>query len=128
MKEIARAMEKLMPKVDAIYTSPLLRAVQTAQAVAKAYGPKVKIITADALSPDSTPKSFRELLGTVDGRRAIFVGHEPNMSEIFRALLGIRRQKGNIELKKGGCYGLSVGPDGVASLDFVLPPRLLRRI
>ena len=37
MKQIARGLERALPKVQAIYSSPLLRAVQTALWVSKAY-------------------------------------------------------------------------------------------
>ena len=129
MKQIAQGLAELMPKVEVIYTSPLIRAVQTAQALARVYGTKAKIVTADALAPRGTPKDFRKLLLEGDGaRRAIYVGHEPNLTQIFLALLGIRRPKGSIELKKGGCYVLTLDAKGAGSLDLVLTPRALRKL
>ena len=32
-----------------------------------------------------------------------------------------------IELKKGGCYGLRLTADGNAHLEWMLPPRAMRR-
>ena len=128
MREAAKGLAALLPKVDAIVTSPLLRAVETAQAVAKAYGKDVTITTADALTPGSDAKAFRALLAEHPHRRAIYVGHEPTLTSFFLALLGIRKPKGVIELKKGGCYVVTIGEDGAVSLDLVLAPRVLRRV
>ncbi|HYC89677.1 MAG TPA: phosphohistidine phosphatase SixA [Thermoanaerobaculia bacterium] len=128
MREAARGLAELFPKVDTIYTSPLLRAVETAQAVAKAYGTKANINTTDVLAPGSDAKAFRALLDETPHRRAIYVGHEPTLTSFFLALLGIRNPKGAIELKKGGGYVVPIAADGAASLELVLSPRVLRRL
>lgn len=128
MKEVAGGLAGLFPKLDAIYTSPLIRAVQTAQAVARAYGKNVKINTADELAPGGGVKKFRELLGQHAHRRAIFVGHEPDLTATLFGLLGIRGAKGRVELKKGGCYVVTLGADGTVALDHVLAPRVLRKL
>ena len=128
MREVARGLAELFPKLDAIYTSPLIRAVETAQAVAKAYGKEVKIHTAGQLTPGSDAKAFRALLAEAPHRRAVYVGHEPTLTNFFLALLGVRKPKGVVELKKGGCYVVSIAADGAVSLEYVLAPRVLRRL
>lgn len=124
MKDIARGLHLLFPKAQAIVTSPLRRAMQTAEWVARAYGHKIAIETSDALAPDSDEARFRELVKRVDARRAIFVGHEPTLSAFMLALTGL---SGHVELKKGGCYGLRLRADGAAALEWMLPPRAMRR-
>jgi phosphohistidine phosphatase len=126
MKEIARGLERALPKAQVIYSSPLLRAVQTALWVSKGYKSKVNIITTDALAPGATPKQFLELIKSIPERRVIFVGHEPTLSANMAALVGIERAK--VELKKGGCYGVRVAPDGTATLEWLLSPKVLRKI
>jgi phosphohistidine phosphatase len=126
MKEIARGLERSLPKAQVIYSSPLLRAVQTALWVSKGYKSKVNINTTDALAPGATPKQFLELIKTIPERRVIFVGHEPTLSANMAALVGIERAK--VELKKGGCYGVRIAPDGTATLEWLLSPRVLRKI
>ena len=122
MKEIARGLAELFPKVETIVSSPLRRAAQTAEWISRAYDLPVE--TSDALAPDSDEKRFRKLLDGVTARRAIFVGHEPTLSAFMLALSGMN---GDIELKKGGCYGVRIGPDGAAHLEWMLPPRAMRR-
>jgi phosphohistidine phosphatase len=126
MKEIARGLEHALPKAQVIYSSPLLRAVQTALWVSKGYKSKVNINTTDALAPGATPKQFRDLLDSIEERRVIFVGHEPTLSANMAALVGIERAK--VELKKGGCYGVRIAPDGTATLEWLLSPRVLRKM
>ena len=91
MKEIARGLERALPKAQAIYSSPLLRAVQTALWVSKGYKSRVNINTTDALAPGATTKQFLALLESIEERRVIFVGHEPTLSEDMAALVGIER-------------------------------------
>ena len=50
MKRTARALAALVPDAEAIYSSPLVRAYETAEWVAKAYG-KLRIETTAALEP-----------------------------------------------------------------------------
>jgi phosphohistidine phosphatase SixA len=126
MKQIARGLERAMPKAQAIYTSPLLRAMQTALWVSKGYDSRVNITTTDALAPAATKKQFLALMKSIREQHVILIGHEPNLTESLRALTGLEGD--GIELKKGGCYGVRVFADGRAVLEWVLPPRVLRKL
>lgn len=126
MKEIARGLERVLPKAQAIYTSPLLRAVQTALWVSKGYKSRANINTTDALAPGASAKQFRAFIDSVAERRVIIVGHEPNLTRGMAALTGVDAAK--LELKKGGCYGVRILGDGSATLEWLLPPRVLRKL
>jgi phosphohistidine phosphatase len=126
MKQIARGLERSLPKVQAIYTSPLLRAVQTALWVSKGYRSRVSINTTDALAPGASAKDFLALIESIQERRAIIVGHEPNLTDNVGALVDLGDAR--VELKKGGCYGVRLGSDGTAMLEWLLPPRVLRKL
>jgi phosphohistidine phosphatase len=127
MKQIARGLERALPKAGAIYTSPLLRAVQTALWVSKAYRSRAAVTTTDALAPSASKKDFLALVASIKDRRAILVGHEPTLSDNLRSLVGLGRS-GSLELKKGGCYGVRLLADGTAVLEWMLPPRILRKL
>ncbi|HEX8616658.1 MAG TPA: phosphoglycerate mutase family protein [Thermoanaerobaculia bacterium] len=127
MKQIARGLERALPKAEAIYSSPLLRAVQTSLWVSKAYRSRLDINTVDALVPDAGAKQFLALIADIEERRAIIVGHEPSLTDNLRALVHIKESDA-IELKKGGCYGIRLNPDGTAILEWLLPPRILRKL
>jgi phosphohistidine phosphatase len=125
MKEIARGLVEALPKVQVIYTSPLLRAVQTALWVSKGYKSRVTINTTDALAPGASAKEFRAFVDTITERRVILVGHEPNLTRSLGILTGVDAEK--FELKKGGCYGVRMA-DGSATFEWLLPPRVLRKL
>jgi len=126
MKQIGRGLAERFPKAEVIYSSPLIRCVETAEWVEKGYGSSIAVKTYDALKPDGSVEDVRALLAGSEARRIIFVGHEPNLS---RTMLGLTKMNsdGAIELKKGGCYGVRLFADGSAQLEWMLPPRVLRR-
>ena len=126
MKQIGRGLAKFFPRAEAIYSSPLIRCVETAEWVEKAYGSAVHVKTTDALKPSADPEAFRALVKKIKARHIIFVGHEPNLSTTMLAMTGLQADSA-IELKKGGCYGLRVAADGSAHLEWMLPPRVLRQ-
>jgi phosphohistidine phosphatase len=126
MKEIARGLERVLPKAQAIYTSPLLRAVQTALWVSKGYKSRANINTTDALAPGASAKQFRAFIDSIAERRVVIVGHEPNLTRSMAALTGVDDAK--LELKKGGCYGVRILEDGTGALEWLLPPRVLRKL
>jgi len=119
MEAIAEGLARLFPDAEAIYSSPAVRAMQTAEPVAKEYG--LKIETSDALAPG---QPSRKLIEQVAVDYAIFVGHEPTLSGL---MLELTKTEGEIELKKGGCYGIAFDGDS-AHLEWMLPPRVLRRL
>ena len=127
MKAIARGLERAAPRVDAVYSSPLVRAQQTAQWVSKAYRARLEVNTTDALKPGASVDDFRGLIASIDEKRAIIVGHEPNLTENLRALIGLDASK-SVELQKGGCYGVRINEDGSAILEWLLPPRILLKL
>ncbi len=125
MKQIGRGLENRFPKAEVIYSSPLIRCVETAEWVEKAYE-SITFRTSDALKPDATVDDFRALVDSSAERRIICVGHEPNLSKTMLAVTKMSSD-GEIELKKGGCYGIRLFNNGTAQLEWMLPPRVLRR-
>jgi phosphohistidine phosphatase len=126
MKQIGRGLAKYFPKAKVIYSSPLIRAIETAEWVEKAYGSAVHMKTTDALKPDADVKAFRALITRSKARYIICAGHEPNLSRTMLAMTKMQSDSA-IELKKGCCYGLRLAADGSAHLEWMLPPRVLRR-
>lgn len=126
MKEIARGLAEVLPNVRAIYSSPLLRAVQTALWVSRAYRSRAAVTTTDALAPGASKKEFLALIASIAEERAILVGHEPALTANLRTLTGLRA--GTLELKKGGCYGVRLLGEDQGVLEWLLPPRVLRKV
>lgn len=83
----ARALAaRLAPEhPDAVVSSPLLRARQTAEAIARAA--RVDVAVDERLAPGATADDLRE---SVQGHDTIVaVGHQPDCSEIVLALTGL---------------------------------------
>jgi phosphohistidine phosphatase len=88
-REDARALgERLRAeteRVDAVLSSPLLRARETAEAIARELGLRPQPV--DLLAPGATEA---DVLAAIDGRGAVVVavGHQPDCSRIAAALDG----------------------------------------
>ena len=99
MRSVAGAIARLEPKLDAILTSPLLRARQTAEPVARALGQRHLLIETESLSPGADPK---EILREIEKRRlgsALLVGHMPHLGRLLGYLL-TGRSNTLIEIRK----------------------------
>ena len=83
--------------------------------------------TTDTLAPGASPAAFIEFIKGLPERRVIVVGHEPNLSETLAALLGFDGKE-RFELKKGGCYGVRLRQEGTSVFEWLLSPRLLRKL
>ncbi len=68
-----------------VLTSPLLRARQTAEVVARALGAELRV--EPRLAPGATVEQIRALASEADEPFAT-VGHQPDCSEIARVLIG----------------------------------------
>jgi phosphohistidine phosphatase len=92
----------------AIWTSPLVRAVQTAEIVAAEARFRGELRATAQLGPGHDPGDLLKLLAseTVEGPLAL-VGHEPSLSLIATALLG---DVGFTGFKKSGVVGLTWTP------------------
>jgi phosphohistidine phosphatase SixA len=85
-----------------VLSSPLVRARQTAESVARALGTDVRVD--DRLAPGATPGGLRAAVEGLEGPVAT-VGHQPDCSEITLALTG--RDPG---FPAGGMAVLELGP------------------
>jgi phosphohistidine phosphatase len=70
---------------DAVVSSPLRRALETAEAIALAAG--LEPLVDDRLAPGATLESVRAALAG-RGETVVAVGHQPDCSEIVLALTG----------------------------------------
>jgi phosphohistidine phosphatase len=70
---------------DAVVSSPLLRAVETAEALADAAG--VEVVVDERLAPGATLDDLRAAVSG-HGETVIAVGHQPDCGEIALAVTG----------------------------------------
>jgi phosphohistidine phosphatase len=131
-KKTSRAMRGIRAldlKINAIYSSPLRRARETAEILSKVIkkpGPK----TTEHLLPESSPGALVEFLKKTKAPVVALVGHEPAMTAALAHFLGTERT-GSYELKKAGIALVSVpkwAPRPSATLELLLTPAALRAI
>ncbi len=130
MRRAATGLRTLVPRIDVLATSPLVRAVQTAEILAGAYG-DLEVEEVAALEPDASSKS---LLGWLErqaeGSTVAVVGHEPSLS-FHVSWLTARSNQPFVEFKKGGACLLRFYDEvfsGGATLLWMLTPRQLRAL
>jgi phosphohistidine phosphatase len=125
-RKISRRMARWLAKRDErspveIWTSPLVRAVQTAEILAERARPRGGVVAKGELSPNADPKELLELLAAHEGPGPLaLVGHEPLLSLVGRALLGDVDWEG---LKKSGVLALTWDGVGPARMRFLLKPK-----
>jgi phosphohistidine phosphatase len=128
MGRVAKGLATLVSKIDRLATSPLERAVQTAEIVAAEYD--CDIMTVEALTPGSDPDEVVKWLREQRGETIAIVGHEPDLSALMGHLLSAKPVS-FVTLKKSGTalldFDQSPGP-GKAKLEWLLVPRVLKQL
>ena len=126
MRQIGRGLRRLGIKPDRIVSSPLPRAMQTAEIVADVLGMSHRVEAGDALRADQSAEAIRDWLFARAEQCLMIVGHNPSLSEILGLLVIGASDPLLCELKKGGVAALSTRPEGGFVLDWIAQPRLLR--
>ena len=125
--QIGRALAALDVHVDAVISSPLKRATQTASLVGNEIAFEGKLTIDNALRPEANFNQFRDLLGRHAKLDAILVvGHNPSLSEFLSLLISGRSAESAVDLKKGAVARVEV--DKVSTLQWCLTPKLVRSI
>jgi phosphohistidine phosphatase len=109
-RKIARRVRRAGIAPGVIFTSPLLRAVQTAEILAERLKYQGDVFVAKELSPGFDLRALRFLIDKAgDPREVVFVGHEPDLGILAAMLLDV---PGGFPLRKGAV--LAMEEDGSA--------------
>lgn len=121
-----RGLAKFADRPDVILTSPLTRAVQTAEIAGRAFG--------------RTPETMKELGGSdlsaiiaeLSARPEVvvmIVGHEPTFSHLVSTLCSQGRCEAFVDFKKAGCACLTADLNtGSAELRWFVTSKILRLV
>ena len=126
-RRAALGVRALDPGIDAVLSSPLLRARQTAEILAEVLGLPEPRFT-DRLLPDVGGPDLLGCLGEVKADAPVLVGHEPSLSAAVAALLGAP-ETGAIQMKKAGLAVVdlvSSSPRPRGTLVLLVTPSALR--
>jgi phosphohistidine phosphatase len=130
-RAVAGGLRALGLRFDAILSSPLLRASETAELVADEYSNNPPPQVLPALSPDISPREALAALAPFARHGDVLVvGHEPQLGK----LVGLLLTSGGpvaIRFKKGTCVALGLPKaiePGAAELRWMLTQRQLRKL
>lgn len=125
LEKIVRAFEPLGVRADHVFTSPYVRAKQTASVAAS--GLRATLTELAALAAGADPASIVAALRQHAGsaRSVMIVGHEPDLGRLVTFLVSGDDQ-GGVRMKKAGLVKLSIGSlraGRCAELEWSLWPR-----
>jgi phosphohistidine phosphatase len=127
-RKAAAGLKKFCKVPDCLLTSPLIRAMQTAEILTEVAGWPQAVETPE-LSPGEPPLAVMSRLAGNAGRVVALVGHQPDLGYLLAACLLGERGPLPIELKKNAVVCVSFdGPPGAGGgvLKWSATPRMLR--
>jgi len=125
---VGRALAALDVQVEAILSSPLKRATQTASLVGNELSYEGKMQLEDALRPTASFADFQKMLDQYAKRESIMVvGHNPTLSQFLGRCISEPGCEAAVELKKGAIARVELGRNS-AVLQWCLTPKILRTL
>lgn len=99
VRRVGKALRARDEVFDVVVTSPLVRAVQTAEIVCERIRHAGEVLIDRALVPEASPQLAIDLMDDLATQRSdllsvALVGHEPHLSALAAALLGQSRHRG----------------------------------
>lgn len=125
LRSSAELWKSVIKKPDFILTSPLLRAVQTAEIIAEAMNFKDDILKENLLLPGSSTNSLIELSKSLNADNIFFIAHQPDLSFHLSRFIG--NSEVNLKFSPGSIAKISFEDKlkiGKGVLAFLLPPVL----
>ena len=127
----ARGLSELKMQPDHVFSSPLVRARQTAELVKEELSLKAKIEFLDDLRPDAPPDAILARLSNLPAASVVLcVGHEPHLSTTLSVMIS-GKTAASIEMKKAAACGVGFAGSpkaGAGKLLWLLPPKILRSL
>lgn len=103
----AQGLRTMGLKPNVILSSPLLRAVQTAEIACEAFGyPVKKLRQIEALKPDGKPADLFDEISGLKADEVMCVGHAPNLDEVIAFTIGCHTTV--TSLKKAGLGSVEI--------------------
>lgn len=124
MERQGKTIARLALRLDKIITSPLTRAVQTADIVARELNMDKQLKQDKRLAPGFGGDNLQQVLADhPDATNLMLVGHEPDFSLTISALTG----GSNVILKKGGLARVDISASNPMRGDllWLLPPKIM---
>lgn len=99
LRAAAPVWRRLNLRPSVVISSPLPRALQTAEILAEAVGIGDRVVTDSRMSPGADWSAMAQAMARhPDAKRVMFVGHEPDLSSAVAELTGAS----SVRIRKGG--------------------------
>ena len=129
MRKAAKGIQKLVPEIDVLATSPLARARETADIVSKRYD-DIAVMELAPLAPGGSKEDVLAWLRDQKPSATVaLVGHEPDLGILASWLLSGGADS-FVSLKKGAACLIEMTEKptpGSGRLEWLLPPATLRK-
>jgi phosphohistidine phosphatase len=124
---VADAVKRLGLTFDLVLSSPLRRALETAQDLCRNLGlPPEALTTCEQLEPGVASKKLMKRLRSLEANDVVLVGHAPDLGEHAAWLMGSKQCQ--VEIAKAGLAAIRCDAPprkGVGALTWLLTPQLI---
>jgi phosphohistidine phosphatase len=128
-RQVARGLRKLGVKPDLILSSPLVRAVQTAEIAAEELNyAKGKIRRTEALLPEADPAALLKEVVQMRKDEILCAGHAPHLDEMIAHAVGVRVSFTALKKAGAACLEFDSPVASRARLLWLFPPKVLRQL
>jgi phosphohistidine phosphatase len=125
---MAALLSAFKVQIDVVISSPLKRAMQTAQFVATEIGFERKIEISPALKPDAEYADFQKLIAKyADYEGVLAVGHNPSLFQFLGRLVTGNGVSANLRVRKGSVARIDLERHP-PQLQWLIDPRMARAI
>jgi phosphohistidine phosphatase len=106
IKKTSEAWKNYIGNVDVVLTSPLKRAIQTAEIISTNLQEKQNLIKDNNLGTGSRTADLIDLLNSLEYKNVVVVGHQPDLSQHINNFCGT------------GSFNLAFPPASLAKIEF----------
>jgi len=127
VKKSAQGWKKIISNFDVIASSPLTRAIQTAEIIAEVFEYKEKVLIDKRLTSGCTPEDIIDFIYSVNGNEIAIVGHQPDLSHCVSAFVSANGMF--LEFGKGDIAKINFPGrlrEGNGTLKFLIPSDLFK--
>jgi phosphohistidine phosphatase len=125
---MARLLSALNVQIDVIVSSPLKRALQTAQFVGTELGFDAKVEISPALNPEADYSLFQNLVAKYADREGVLVvGHNPSLFQFLGRLVTGNGVSANLRMRKAAVARVDLDRHP-PQLQWLIDPRTARSI
>jgi phosphohistidine phosphatase len=125
---MAALLSAFKVQVDVVISSPLKRAMQTAQLVATELGFDDKVEISQALVPEASYTEFQKLLSKYADREGVLaVGHNPSLFQFLGRIVSGNGEGANLRVRKGSVARIDLERHP-PQLQWLIDPRMARAI